>query len=146
MLSKKHQRSSTVQEERVANEGRHNLHKQAHDKKSNAEPLHVYINRARLTACKVGILSREILQLLKICPTPLFEVILTFIAHGHIFERSMINSVYYEVLESQHSILEELKLLNFNDLQVFQDSFFLLHTIFSTNSEQPCCLRKATLH
>ena len=111
MLSKKHQRSSTVQEERVANEGRHNLHKQAHDKKSNAEPLHVYINRARLTACKVGILSREILQLLKICPTPLFEVILTFIAHGHIFERSMINSVYYEVLESQHSILEELKLL-----------------------------------
>ena len=41
-----------------SNEDRHHLHKQAHDK-SIAESLHAYINRARLTACKVGVFLRE---------------------------------------------------------------------------------------
>jgi len=53
MLSKKHQRSSTVQEEGLTNEDRHHLHKQAHEK-SIAESLQAYINRARLTECEVG--------------------------------------------------------------------------------------------
>ena len=43
--------------------------KQVHDKSGIEESLHVYINRARLTACEVGIFSREI-SLLKICPPP----------------------------------------------------------------------------
>ena len=55
-------------------EGRHEplllLHKQAHDKRDIAESLHVQITRARLTACEVGVISREISQLLKIWPPP----------------------------------------------------------------------------
>ena len=49
-----------MQEE--GNEGRHHLlslDKQAHDKRSTAESQHVYINRARLTACEVGVFFRE---------------------------------------------------------------------------------------
>ena len=60
--SKKHRRSSTVQEEGLTNEGRHHLlllHKQA-----------LNITRARLTACEVSVFSREISQLSKICPPP----------------------------------------------------------------------------
>ena len=52
MLSKKHQRSSTVQEEGLKNEGRQHLlllHDQAHDKRGIEKPLYVYINRAKLT-------------------------------------------------------------------------------------------------
>ena len=43
-----------------------------------AESLHAYITRARLTACEVGVFSRDM-------PTPLFEEPLKFIAHGRIF-------------------------------------------------------------
>ena len=49
-----------------------------HDKGSIGESLHVYINRARLTVCVVGIFMREISQLSKIQPqkrvqlTPIF--------------------------------------------------------------------------
>ena len=52
MLSKKHQRSSTEQEEGLTNEGRHHLllfRKQALDKRGIAESQHVYITRGRLT-------------------------------------------------------------------------------------------------
>ena len=36
-----------------------------------AESLHAYTNRARLTACEVGVyFSSKILQLSKICPPP----------------------------------------------------------------------------
>ena len=35
-----------------------------------AESLHAHTNRARLTACEVGVFSREISQLSKICPPP----------------------------------------------------------------------------
>ena len=48
----------------------------------------MYINTARLAACEVGILLREILLLSKIHPTPLFGAILKFIAHGHILKSS----------------------------------------------------------
>jgi len=41
MLSKKHQKSSTVQEEGLTNEGRDHLHNQAHDKRGIVESLHV---------------------------------------------------------------------------------------------------------
>ena len=53
-MSKKHQRSSTVQGKGLTNEGRHNLLllcKQAMTKKSIAESLQAYVTRARLTAC-----------------------------------------------------------------------------------------------
>ena len=62
MLCKKHQRSSTVQEEGLINEGMQKqliLHKQVHEQKSIAKSLYVYINRARLTACKVGVFSMD---------------------------------------------------------------------------------------
>ena len=66
-------------------EGRHAplllLHKQAHDKRGIAESLHAQITRARLTACEVGVFSREISQLEKIRPPPSFR------SHGRIFER-----------------------------------------------------------
>ena len=72
MLSKKHRRSSTVQEDGVTNEGRHHLlfilHEQAHDKRGIAEPLHVYIN---IAASEVGVFSSEISQFLKIPHPPL---------------------------------------------------------------------------
>ena len=54
-----------MQEEGLTNEGRHDLlllHKQVHDKRSNAESLRAYIARARLTACEMGVFSREISQ------------------------------------------------------------------------------------
>ena len=37
----------------------HKSHEQVHDKRGIAESLHVYINRARLTVCEVGLFSRE---------------------------------------------------------------------------------------
>ena len=49
-----------MQEEVLTNEGRCRLlllHKQAHDKSGIAECLHGYVNR--LTACDVGVFSRE---------------------------------------------------------------------------------------
>ena len=60
--SKKHWRSSTVQEEGLTNEGRHHLlllHKQVHDKRGIAELLHAQITRARLTVCEVGIFREK---------------------------------------------------------------------------------------
>ena len=62
-----------MQEEGLTNEGRDYLlllHKQVHDKRGIAESLHAQITRARLTACEVGVFSREISQLLKIRPPP----------------------------------------------------------------------------
>ena len=49
------------------------LHKQVHDKRGIAESLHAQMTRARLTACKVGVFSREISQLSKIHPPPSFR-------------------------------------------------------------------------
>ena len=85
MLSKKHRRSSTTQEEGLTNEGRHNLlllHKQAHDKRGIAESLHAQITRARLTVCEVGVFSREISQLSKIHPPPSFSSHLSSLPMG----------------------------------------------------------------
>ena len=45
------------------------------------------INRARLTACKVGVFLREISQLPKIRPPPFLRSHLSSIVHGRIFER-----------------------------------------------------------
>ena len=62
-----------MQEEGLTNEGRHHLlllDKQAHDKRGNEESLHAQITRARLTVCEVGMFSREISQLWKVCPPP----------------------------------------------------------------------------
>ena len=55
--------------EGLTNEGWHHLHKQMYDK-TIADSLHAYINRARPTTCKVGILHifERISQLLTICP------------------------------------------------------------------------------
>ena len=65
-------------EEGLTNEGRHHLlllRKQAHDKRGIEESLHAQITRARLTACEVGVFSREIhvSQLSKIRPPPSFR-------------------------------------------------------------------------
>ena len=73
MSSKKHQKSGTVQEEGLTNEGRHHLlllHKQAHHIVGS---LHVYVNRIGLTGH---------IPTLENMPTPLFEEQLKFIAHG----------------------------------------------------------------
>ena len=43
-------------------------HKQAHDKRDIEESLHAQMIRAKLSACEVGVFSREISQLSKICP------------------------------------------------------------------------------
>ena len=62
-----------------------------HDKRGiaegTAESLYAYITRARLTACEVGVFSRNITTLENM-PTPLFQEPLTckFISHGRIFE------------------------------------------------------------
>ena len=55
-------------------------------KEGIAKSLHVYVrvNRARLTACEVGVFLREITP--KNTLTPLFEE-LKFITQKHIFER-----------------------------------------------------------
>ena len=66
MLSKKHQRSSSKADMHAP------LHKQAHDKRGIAEPLHAQITRARPTACEVGVFLRE-LSTLKNTPTPSFR-------------------------------------------------------------------------
>ena len=69
----------TVKQEapKKQHEGRHAplllLRKQAHDKRGIAESLHAQITRARLTACEVGVFSREISQLSKIRPPPTFR-------------------------------------------------------------------------
>ena len=59
LLSKKHRRSSTVQEEGLTNEGRHHsllLHKQVHNKSHcRFHCMHIYVTRARLTGCEVGV-------------------------------------------------------------------------------------------
>ena len=43
-----HLRSNTAQEEGLTNEGKHNLHKQAHDERDIEESLLAYITTARL--------------------------------------------------------------------------------------------------
>ena len=65
-----------MQKEELTNAGRHNLHKPADEKRSIAESMHTYVTRARLTACEVGIFSREISQLSKILPPLLFEEVI----------------------------------------------------------------------
>ena len=58
-------------------EGRHAplllLRNQVHDKRGITGSLHAQITRARLTACEVGVFSREISQLLKIRAPPTFR-------------------------------------------------------------------------
>ena len=59
MFSKKHQRSTTVQD--LKNEGRYHLlllHKQVHDKRGIVKSLQAYIARVKVTACEVGIFVR----------------------------------------------------------------------------------------
>ena len=72
--------------------GRHvpllSLPKQAHDKRSIAESLHAQITRARLTACEVGVFSREISQCLKIHPPPSFRSHLSLSPMG-VFSREI---------------------------------------------------------
>ena len=58
-----------MQEEGLTNEGRHHLlllYKEIDDKKHSRH----YMNRARLTACEVGVVLREISQLVKIRLSP----------------------------------------------------------------------------
>ena len=64
-----YQRSTAVQEEGLTND----LHKQAHDKKHFRITKCVHKLGNRLTASEVGVFSREISQLLKMRPPPLFE-------------------------------------------------------------------------
>ena len=62
-----------MQGEGLTSEGSYHLlllHKQTNDKRHNAESLHEYKTRARLTVYEVGVFFREISQLLKICPFP----------------------------------------------------------------------------
>ena len=73
MLSKKSQISSNVQEEGLTNEGGHNLHKQARDKRGIAESLHPYINSTRLIACEVGIFFQKNMATLKNMPISLLN-------------------------------------------------------------------------
>ena len=78
-----------MQEEGLTNEGRHLLlllGKEVHDKRGIAESLHVQITRAILTACEVGVFSREISQLLKIRPPPSFRSHLSSLPMG-VFSR-----------------------------------------------------------
>ena len=113
MLSKKHQRSSTLQEEGLINEGRHHLlllHKQVHYKRSIAELLHAYITRARQTACEVGIFSREISQLSQIHPPPSLRSHLSSSPMGVLSRDYSIYS--WERLSSPRSMLQLRHLLN----------------------------------
>ena len=73
-VSQTHQGSSTLQEEGLTNEGRHDLlwfHKQVLDKRGITELQHANTNTTRLTAYEVGIYLKEISQLSKIPPPPL---------------------------------------------------------------------------
>ena len=57
-------------------------HKQAHDKKDIEESLHAQMIRAKLTACEVGVFSRESRKYAQhFCQEPL-----KFIADGHILK------------------------------------------------------------
>ena len=58
------------------------LHKQAHAKRDIAESLHAYTNWARLTACEVGVFSREISWLLKRHPPSSFSNHLNLLPMG----------------------------------------------------------------
>ena len=69
---------------------------------------HVQITRARLAACEVGIFSREISQLSKICPPPSFRSHLSSSPMG-VFSRDY--SIY--IVAMVMSILHEMHLLNF---------------------------------
>ena len=100
MLSKKHGRSSTVQEEGLKNEGRHHLlllHKQALDKKGIVESLHGYMtwNIQSAHACevggfwKVGVLS----QLSKMHPPPSLRSHLNSLPMG-VFSSNIMVSQY----------------------------------------------------
>lgn len=76
---------SSVQEEGLASEARHHLlylHKQAHAKRDIAESLHACTNWARLTACEVGVFSREISWLLKRHPPSSFSNHLNLLPMG----------------------------------------------------------------
>ena len=82
------------------------LHKQAHHKRGTAESLHVYTNRARLTASEVGYFERNI-TILENTPTPLFEEPLKFIVHvrisrdyGTIIHESALSEIYSGYLMS----------------------------------------------
>ena len=75
--AKKHQKSGTVQEEGLTNEGRHHLlllHKQAHH---TVGSLSAYVNKAGLTACEMGAS-----QLLKIRPPPSLRSKLSSLSMG----------------------------------------------------------------
>ena len=121
MLSKKHRRSSTVQEKGLTNEGRHHLlllHNQAHNKRGIAESLHVYITRAGLTACEVGIYS---ITTLKNMPTPFFVELLKFIIG--VFSR-----LQYNLCDTE------------NNLWQFGSGTETSVTVYKAPSEHPTCL------
>ena len=76
--AKEHQKSGTVQEKGLTNEGRHHLlllHKKAHHIVGS---LPAYVNRAGLTACAMGTS-----QLLKIRPHPSLRSSLNSLPMGH---------------------------------------------------------------
>ena len=72
------------------------ISQQVHDKRGIEESLHVQIIRARLNACEVGIFSREISQLSKICPLPSFRSHLSSSPIG-IFSRDYLYLLLYIV-------------------------------------------------
>ena len=80
------------------------ISQQVHDKRGIEESLHVQIIRARLTACEVGIFSREISQLSKICPLPTFRSHLSSSLMG-IFSRDYIYVMLYIVSHFSHIIV-----------------------------------------
>ena len=85
-----------MQEEGLTNEGRHDLlllRKQAHDKRDIEEIVHVQITSTRLTACEVGVFSREISQLLKIHPSPSFRSHLSSSPMGVFREITVLSSL-----------------------------------------------------
>ena len=89
ILSKNHQRSNTVQEEGLTNEGSCHLlflHRQAHDKRHCRIFAYEHMmNRARLIACEMGVaFFRGILQLLKIRPPHPIEEPLTGASFGRL--------------------------------------------------------------
>ena len=78
-----------MQEKRLTNEGKHHfllLYKQARDKKGIEESMHVYINRARLTAWEWAYFQEKYH---KATPTPFFEEPLNFIPHDRIYGTSI---------------------------------------------------------
>ena len=97
-LSKKHQRSSTVQEEGPTNEGRHNL-----------LLLH------RLTMCEVAVFSKEISELSKIHPPPFLRSHLSSLLMAYVQQITVLYNRFITMI----SQAVEVVLKMFLDLNAF---------------------------